>query len=62
MICPVGAIKKNGAINMNECFYCLACQVAYYDDHICPPLVRRRKHPQSPARARDHKPSGTEDH
>jgi NosR/NirI family transcriptional regulator, nitrous oxide reductase regulator len=42
-ICPVGAIKKSGAINMNECFYCLDCQVAYYDDHVCPPLVWRRK-------------------
>jgi NosR/NirI family transcriptional regulator, nitrous oxide reductase regulator len=47
-ICPVGAIKKSGAINMNECFYCLDCQVAYYDDHVCPPLVRRRKGQQSP--------------
>jgi NosR/NirI family nitrous oxide reductase transcriptional regulator len=42
-VCPVGAIKPSGAINMNECFYCLDCQVAYYDDHVCPPLVWRRK-------------------
>ena len=42
-VCPVGAIKRNGQINMNECFYCLDCQVAYYDDHICPPMVWRRK-------------------
>ena len=28
---------------MNECFYCLDCQVTYYDDHECPPLVARRK-------------------
>jgi ferredoxin len=42
-ICPVGAIKRNGQINMNECFYCLDCQVTYYDDHICPPMVWRRK-------------------
>jgi NosR/NirI family transcriptional regulator, nitrous oxide reductase regulator len=47
-ICPVGAIKKSGAINMNECFYCLDCQVAYYDDHICPPLVWRRKRQRPP--------------
>jgi NosR/NirI family nitrous oxide reductase transcriptional regulator len=42
-VCPVGAIKKSGEINMNECFYCLDCQVAYYDDQICPPMVWRRK-------------------
>lgn len=42
-VCPVGAIKRNGAIDMNECFYCLDCQVTYYDDHVCPPLVWRRK-------------------
>jgi NosR/NirI family nitrous oxide reductase transcriptional regulator len=31
---------------MNECFYCLDCQVAYYDDQICPPMVWRRKRQQ----------------
>jgi NosR/NirI family transcriptional regulator, nitrous oxide reductase regulator len=42
-VCPVGAIKRSGEINMNECFYCLDCQVTYYDDHVCPPMVWRRK-------------------
>jgi NosR/NirI family transcriptional regulator, nitrous oxide reductase regulator len=42
-VCPVGAIQRNGEINMNECFYCLDCQVTYYDDHVCPPMVWRRK-------------------
>jgi NosR/NirI family transcriptional regulator, nitrous oxide reductase regulator len=42
-VCPVGAIKRSGEIDMNECFYCLDCQVTYYDDHICPPMVWRRK-------------------
>jgi NosR/NirI family transcriptional regulator, nitrous oxide reductase regulator len=42
-VCPVGAIQRNGQINMNECFYCLDCQVTYYDDHVCPPMVWRRK-------------------
>jgi NosR/NirI family transcriptional regulator, nitrous oxide reductase regulator len=42
-VCPVGAIKRNGQINMNECFFCLDCQVTYYDDHTCPPMVWRRK-------------------
>lgn len=53
-LCPVGAIKPSGAIDMNECFYCLDCQVAYYDDHLCPPMVwqrkRRQEHPAARAR------------
>ena len=42
-VCPVGAINQSGSIDMNECFYCLDCQVMYYDDHQCPPLIARRK-------------------
>jgi NosR/NirI family transcriptional regulator, nitrous oxide reductase regulator len=42
-VCPVGAIKRSGKIDMNECFFCLDCQVTYYNDHICPPMVWRRK-------------------
>jgi NosR/NirI family nitrous oxide reductase transcriptional regulator len=42
-VCPVGAIQRSGKINMNECFFCLDCQVTYYDDHTCPPMVWRRK-------------------
>ncbi len=42
-VCPVGAIKRSGQIDMNECFFCLDCQVTYYNDHICPPMVWRRK-------------------
>lgn len=41
--CPVQAIHKNGQINPNECIYCLKCQGIMYDEHTCPPLVRRRK-------------------
>ncbi len=41
--CPVDAIQADGAINMNECFQCLDCQVDYYDDRICPPLVTKRR-------------------
>ena len=41
--CPVGAIDPSGKINMNECLQCLDCQVDYYDDHKCPPLIARRK-------------------
>src|SRR5215475_3572259 len=43
--CPVRAIEKSGRINTAECFQCLDCQVEYYDDKRCPPLValaRRR--------------------
>jgi len=42
-LCPVGAIRRSGKIDMNECFFCLDCQVTYYDEHVCPPLVWARK-------------------
>ena len=41
--CPIGAIEPSGAINMNECLQCLDCQVDYYDESRCPPLIQRRK-------------------
>lgn len=41
--CPVQAIHPDGRINPNECIHCLSCQVLYYDDTTCPPLVERRK-------------------
>jgi len=41
--CTVQAVHPSGAINPNECVYCLDCQVTYYDDRKCPPLVTRRK-------------------
>lgn len=41
--CTVQAIHPTGEINPNECIYCLECQTYYFDDHICPPLVARRK-------------------
>lgn len=41
--CPVQAIHPDGHINPNECIHCLSCQVLYYDDTTCPPLVERRK-------------------
>ena len=37
--CPINAIEPNGTIKMDECFYCLDCQVLYQDNHVCPPLV-----------------------
>ena len=41
--CPVQAIEPRGRINMTECFQCLDCQVDYYDDARCPPLISQRK-------------------
>jgi polyferredoxin len=41
--CPVQAIHPNGRIDPHECIYCLDCQVLHYDDHVCPPLIARRK-------------------
>ncbi len=41
--CPVRAIEPTGKINTAECFQCLDCQVEYYDDTRCPPLVRAAK-------------------
>ena len=41
--CPVRAIEKTGKIVTAECFQCLDCQVEYYDDKRCPPLVQVAK-------------------
>ncbi len=41
--CPVRAIEPSGKIVTAECFQCLDCQVEYYDDKRCPPLVKATK-------------------
>ena len=41
--CMVQAIHPLGQINPNECLYCMHCQVIYWDDHVCPPLVLKRE-------------------
>jgi len=41
--CPIGAIDTAGKINMNECLQCLDCQVDYFDDELCPPLIIRQR-------------------
>jgi polyferredoxin len=41
--CPVGAIARSGKIVTAECFQCMDCQVEYYDDARCPPLVLAAK-------------------
>ncbi|NRA69903.1 MAG: regulatory protein NosR [Gammaproteobacteria bacterium] len=50
--CEIQAIHPDGTINLRECHYCLDCQVTYYDDKKCPPLMkmarkRRRKIPSN---------------
>jgi NosR/NirI family transcriptional regulator, nitrous oxide reductase regulator len=39
----VRAIEKTGKIVTAECFQCLDCQVEYFDDKRCPPLVQAAK-------------------
>jgi len=52
--CEVRAIRPTGEINANECHYCLDCQVTYYSDRKCTPLVERRvKREQRTARVRE---------
>jgi NosR/NirI family nitrous oxide reductase transcriptional regulator len=41
--CPIQAIEPSGKINMDECFYCLDCQVIHNDATVCPPLVNQAK-------------------
>jgi len=40
--CMVQAIHPEGNINVNECLYCLHCQVVYFDDHACPVVIQKR--------------------
>ena len=40
--CMVQAIHPEGNINVNECLYCLHCQVVYSDDQDCPVMVQKR--------------------
>jgi len=41
--CMVGAIHPEGNININECLYCLHCQVMYFDSHVCPVMIKKRQ-------------------
>ncbi|HHJ36444.1 MAG TPA: regulatory protein NosR [Gammaproteobacteria bacterium] len=40
--CMVQAIHPEGNINVNECLYCLHCQVVYKDDQACPVMIQKR--------------------
>ncbi len=54
--CEIQAIHDDGVINPNECHHCLDCQVTYWNDQRCPPLVQARKR-----RERQSKPADTQD-
>lgn len=51
--CEVRAIRQTGEINANECHYCLDCQVTYYNERKCMPLVERMKRRERATRARE---------
>ncbi|MCH8506596.1 MAG: NosR/NirI family protein [Ectothiorhodospiraceae bacterium] len=48
--CEVQAIHPDGRINPNECHYCLDCQVTYWNDQKCPPVIARRKRHEKASR------------
>ena len=48
--CEVQAIHPDGHINPNECHYCLECQITYFNDQKCPPMIMRRKRREKAAR------------
>ncbi|MCG6876416.1 MAG: NosR/NirI family protein [Betaproteobacteria bacterium] len=51
--CEVRAIRQTGEINANECHYCLDCQVTYYNERKCMPLIERMKRRERATRARE---------
>ena len=51
--CEVQAIRPTGEIVVNECHHCLDCQVTYYSDRKCPPLIEKRKRRERLSRARN---------
>jgi NosR/NirI family transcriptional regulator, nitrous oxide reductase regulator len=51
--CEVRAIRQTGEINANECHYCLDCQVTYYNERKCMPLIERVKRRERATRARE---------
>lgn len=51
--CEVRCIRPTGEINVNECHYCLDCQVTYWNNQKCPPLVDMRRRRERAPRARE---------
>ncbi len=41
--CSPRAIGANGIIDNPECMNCLDCQVNFWDEDVCPVLIKRRK-------------------
>ncbi|WP_133489796.1 transcriptional regulator NosR [Alcanivorax sp. 24] len=41
--CEIQAIHPDGRINVNECHYCLDCQMTYHNEEKCPPLILKKK-------------------
>lgn len=58
--CMVQSIHPEGHINVNECLYCLHCQVLYSDDHACPVVIQKRlKRERQNARAASNSKEGS---
>ncbi len=51
--CEVQAIRPTGEIVVNECHHCLDCQVTYYNNRKCPPLIEKRKRRERVSRTRN---------
>lgn len=47
--CQMNAIKPTGEIISTECQYCLECQVFYWDENRCPPLVEKHNRHKKPS-------------
>lgn len=41
--CASGAVMSNGLIDSRECLNCLDCQVNFWDEDICPVLIKQKK-------------------
>ncbi|MDX1473889.1 MAG: 4Fe-4S binding protein, partial [Reinekea sp.] len=41
--CEIQAIQPDGVINQRECHYCLDCQMTYFNEEKCPPLLLKAK-------------------
>lgn len=41
--CSPRAIMSNGVIDSPECMNCLDCQVNFWDEDVCPVLIKRRR-------------------
>ncbi|MFC3568880.1 NosR/NirI family protein [Paracoccus sp. TOH] len=55
--CPVKAIHPEGQINVNECIYCMNCQVLYHDDTRCPHMITQKARREKIARSAQPKPA-----